>query len=75
MKRNDTRVQRNNNVGKLVSEKSFAYKAIFLADGIVFLFEALRPFEHEDVKMNHYNGDLFLELGHNVALITEKVTL
>jgi hypothetical protein len=33
----------------------------------------VKPFTDEEVKINPYNGDLFLELGHNVALITEKV--
>ena len=73
MKRNHTQVHRNKNVEKLLSGKHLAYKAIFVADGIVFLFEEVKPFTDEEVKINPYNGDLFLELGHNVALITEKI--
>lgn len=73
MKRNHTQVHRNKNVEKLLSGKHLAYKAIFVADGVVFLFEEVKPFADEEVKINPYNGDLFLELGNNVALITEEV--
>ena len=73
MKGSQTQKQTKNNAGKLLSGKHLAYKAIFLADGVVFLFEDVKPFTDEEVKINPYNGDLFLELGHNVALITEKV--
>lgn len=53
--------------------KNFAYKAIFAADGLVFLFEKITSFTPEDVKINVCNGELFLELGNNVALITERI--
>ena len=52
--------------------KNFTYKTIFVADGLIFLFEEIKPFTAQDVKINVYNGDLFIELGKNVALITEK---
>jgi len=53
--------------------KHFAYKAVFVADGIIFLFEDINAFTTENVKINLYKGDLFLELGSNVALITENI--
>ncbi|MFH1673186.1 MAG: hypothetical protein ABIF87_07155 [Pseudomonadota bacterium] len=53
--------------------KNFAYKTIFVGDGLIFLFEEIKPFTAQDVKINPYNGDLFIELGNNVALITEKI--
>ena len=55
------------------SIKNFAYKAVFVADGIIFLFEDIKPFTTENVRINLYNGDLFLELGNNVTLISEKI--
>lgn len=65
--------QKNSDAGKLLSGKHFAYKAIFVSDGLIFLFEEVRPFTEEDVKINAYNGDLFLELGNNVVLFTEQI--
>ena len=53
--------------------KNFSYKTIFVADGLIFLFEEIKPFSDQELKLNLYNGDLFLELGHNVALITEGI--
>ena len=64
---------RNNNPAKLLSGKHFAYKAMFVADGLVLLFEEIEPFTGDQVKINVYNGDLFLELGNNVTLITEQI--
>ena len=53
--------------------KNFAYKAVFVADGIIFLFEEIKAFTTEDVRINLFNGELFLELGNNVTLITERI--
>jgi hypothetical protein len=73
MKGNMNQAQGKNNNRKILSGKSFAYKAIFVTDGVIFLFEELNPFAGEAVKINPYNGDLFLELGANVALLTEGI--
>jgi len=53
--------------------KSFAYKAIFVEDGIILLFDKVRLLKQEDIRINIYGGDLFLELGNNVALVTEDM--
>jgi len=53
--------------------KTFAYKAIFVEDGVILLFEKVKPFKEDEVKINIYNADLFLEMGDNVALITENI--
>jgi hypothetical protein len=42
MKGSQTQKQTKNNAGKLLSGKHLAYKAIFLADGVVFLFEEVK---------------------------------
>lgn len=53
--------------------KSFAYKAIFVEDGIILLFDRVKLFKQEDIRINIYGGELFLELGNNVALVTEDM--
>ncbi|MFH1673354.1 MAG: hypothetical protein ABIF87_08015 [Pseudomonadota bacterium] len=53
--------------------KNFAYKTVFVGDGLILLFEEIKPFTAQDVRINPYNGDLFIELGNNVALVTDRI--
>lgn len=55
------------------STKSFAYKIIYIENGLVVLFEKLRPFNEANIKLKLISSDLFLELGNNVMLITEDM--
>lgn len=57
---------------KNIEKLNFAYKCFFLTEGVVFLFEKITPFKDEEINVRIVNGEIFLEMGHNVALLTEK---
>lgn len=44
-----------------------------MEDGIALLFEKFSDFKKEDVKINYFNGDLFVEFGDNVFLLTKNI--
>lgn len=51
---------------------NFAYKCIFFEEGIILLFEKIDPFEDKDINIRLVNNEVFLELGTNVALLTDQ---
>ena len=54
--------------------KNLAYKAIFLADGIGFLFEEILPFSANGVQIGTDDEDrVFIALGENLILITSNI--
>ena len=59
--------KRENNI------RNFAYKAIAIKDGVIVLFESFSKCDHSDVKINYFNGELYIELGSNVFLLTKHM--
>jgi len=53
--------------------KNFCYKSILLEDGIALLFEEFSDFKEEDIKINHFNNDLYVEFGDNIFLLTKNM--
>ena len=53
--------------------KNFAYKAIFVEDGVIFLFENVSHFSAEEVRIRSNDKDLFIELGDNIVNLTGKI--
>jgi len=53
--------------------KNMAYQALFLADGVVFLFKKTSVFTPAEVTATIDKGEVFIELGRNVIKITEKI--
>jgi len=55
--------------------KNMAYQALFLADGVVFLFKKTSGFTPDEVTatIDNDKGEVFIELGRNVIKITEKI--
>ena len=53
--------------------KNTAYQALFLADGVVFLFKKTSVFTPAEVTATIDKGEVFIELGRNVIKITEKI--
>jgi len=53
--------------------KNMAYQALFLADGVVFLFKKTSGFTPDEVTATIDKGEVFIELGRNVIKITEKI--
>ena len=55
--------------------KNTAYQALFLADGVVFLFKKTSVFTPAEVTatIDNDKGEVFIELGRNVIKITEKI--
>ena len=55
--------------------KNMAYQALFLADGVVFLFKKTSGFTPDEVTatIDNDKGEVFIELGKNVIKITEKI--
>ena len=59
---------------KTKKTKNLAYKAIFLADGIGFLFEEILPFSANGVQIGADDeGRVFIALGENLILITSNI--
>jgi len=56
-----------------MENKNIAYKAIFVADGVIFLFEDISHFSAEEVRVISNDKDLFIQLGDNVVNLTEKI--
>lgn len=54
-------------------DKNFAYKAILTKQGLILLFEKFTPFKEDKIKINYFNGDIFVELGDNVFLLTRTI--
>ena len=53
--------------------KNIAYKAIFVEDGIIFLFEDLSYFSAEEVRLRCDDKALFIELGNNIVSLTDRI--
>ena len=53
--------------------KSFAYKVIYVENGLIVLFEKLRHFTKEKIKVKVIDSDLIIELGNNVMILTEPM--
>ena len=53
--------------------KNTAYQALFLADGVVFLFKKTSVFTPAEVTATIDKGEVFIELGRNVIKIKEKI--
>jgi len=52
----------------------FLFQALFLADGVVFLFKKTSGFTPDEVTViDNDKGEVFIELGRNVIKITEKI--
>lgn len=54
-------------------KKNFCYKSILLEDGIALLFEKFSPFKEEEIKINYFSGDIYIEFGDNVFLLTKNM--
>jgi len=55
------------------SNMSFAYKVIYVENGLIVMFPRVRPFNEENIKVKTVGDDLILELGRNIVLVTEKM--
>jgi hypothetical protein len=66
-------MKKGDNMKEKDSIKNFSYKAIISKDGVILLFEDFKNYEPESLRLNHYKGQLFVELGDNVFLLTPKV--
>lgn len=58
---------------EILKAKSFAYKVIYIENGLLLLFERLRRFSERDIKVKMVKRDLIVELGNNVFLLTEDM--
>ena len=56
-----------------MKNKNIAYKAIFVPDGVLFLFENVSYFSPEDVTMRGNGEALFIELGNNIVNLTDRI--
>ena len=52
---------------------NFCYKAIMCKAGVILLFESFKDFQEREIKINYYNGDIYVELGSNVLLLTNNI--
>lgn len=57
----------------ILNKKSFAYKVIYVENGLIVLFDRLRRFKEDSIRIRITSGDLILELGNNVMLLTEDM--
>ncbi|MCL4492582.1 MAG: hypothetical protein M1510_11925 [Nitrospirae bacterium] len=53
--------------------KNLAYKAVLTKGGLLLLFEKITHFKEEDVKINYFQGDIYVELGDNIFLLTNTI--
>ena len=53
--------------------KNVAYKAIFVEDGVIFLFENVSHFSAQEVRIKSNDKGLFIELGENIVNLTKKI--
>ena len=58
---------------EILKTKSFAYKVIYIENGLLLLFERLKRFRENEIKVKMVARDLFVELGNNVFLLTEDM--
>lgn len=58
---------------KDIKEINFAYKCFAIEEGVVFLFEKIDPFKDEEINVRLIEGEVFLEMKNNVALLTENI--
>jgi len=56
-----------------MENKNIAYKAIFVEDGVIFLFQNVNHFSAEEVRIRSNDKDLFIELGDNIVNLTGKI--
>ena len=56
-----------------MENKNIAYKAIFVEDGVIFLFQNVSHFSAEEVRIRSNDKDLFIELGDNIVNLTGKI--
>ncbi|MEW6601772.1 MAG: hypothetical protein AB1499_12445 [Nitrospirota bacterium] len=56
-----------------MKEKNFCYKSVAFSGGVILLFDNYKAHKDDDVKINCFNGMLFIELGDNVFLVTEQL--
>ena len=52
---------------------NMCYKVIYWAEGLLLLFEDFTPCEASDIKINCFNGLLYIEIGFNVFLLTDRM--
>jgi len=52
---------------------NFCYKIIYCKDGVSLLFERFDEFTPSDIKINYYNGEIYVELGNNIFLLTKSL--
>ena len=52
---------------------SFAYKVIYVENGLIILFEKFRRFNEGQIRIKMVDADLFVELGNNVMILTKSM--
>ena len=58
---------------EILNSKSFAYKVVYIENGLLLLFERLKRFRENEIKVKMVARDLIVELGNNVFLLTEDM--
>ena len=53
--------------------KNFCYKAIMCKAGVILLFESFKDFKEKEIRINYAQGDIYIELGNNVLLMTKNI--
>jgi len=56
-----------------MENKNIAYKAVFVADGVIFLFQNISHFSAEEVRITRNDKNLFIQLGNNAINLTQKI--
>jgi len=51
---------------------NFAYKCFYFDEGIIFVFNDITSFKENEINVRVAGGEIFVEFGQNVALLSEK---
>lgn len=54
-------------------KRHFCYKSICVPQGIILLFETFKEFADSELRINYFEGMLYIELGENIFLMTDNM--
>jgi hypothetical protein len=51
---------------------NFAYKCLYFDEGLILVFNDIKPFKKNEIQLEVIKGELFVHFGNNIALLSSK---
>jgi hypothetical protein len=57
---------------KKIVAYNFAYKCLYFDEGLILVFNDIKPFKENEIQLEVIKGELFVHFGNNIALLSSK---